>query len=59
MKEQSSVSIVVVLKMAMIVDSSFIPRTERNKMIALRHITEDEFDNLVIDLSNKSEGYIK
>lgn len=48
-----------VVKMAIIVDSSFLPRTERNKMIALRRITEEELNNLVLELSSKAEGYIK
>ena len=45
--------------MAIVVDSSFIPRTERNKLIALRHTTEEDFDSLVLELSDKAEGYIK
>lgn len=45
--------------MAIQVDSSFIPVSEKNQIIGLRRINQEQFEELIAELSQRAEGYIK
>lgn len=45
--------------MAIQVDSSFIPASEKNQIMGLRRINQEQFEELITELSQRAEGYIK